>query len=77
MLRRAEADPDPAARAVLLRAAERHVLKDAVIASVFANPSRNLVDPRVTGWKDNVNDVHPMRWACFAGHATSSNSAAR
>jgi len=29
------------------------------------NPSQNLVSPRITGWVDNVNDVHPKRWVCF------------
>lgn len=64
MLDEAEATPDPVRRAKILQAAEQRMLQAAPIAPVFMNPSHNLVSPRVTGWTDNLDDVHPKRWVC-------------
>lgn len=65
LLRDAEAEPDLARRAAMLQTAERRMLEAAPIAPVFMNPSHNLVSPRVTGWIDNLDDVHPKRWVCL------------
>jgi ABC-type oligopeptide transport system substrate-binding subunit len=65
LLRRAEASADLAVRAQLLQAAHRRLLQAAAIAPVWVGPSRNLVSPRLSGWVDNVNDVHPKRWICL------------
>lgn len=61
----AEREADAGARARLLQAAERRLLQAAPVAPVWVNPSQNLVNPRITGWVDNVADVHPKRWVCF------------
>ena len=66
LLRQAEAEPRESVRARLLQAAERRMLQAAPIAPVYVNPSHNLVNPGVTGWVDNLNDVHPKRWLCRA-----------
>jgi oligopeptide transport system substrate-binding protein len=65
----AEREADVGVRARLLQAAERRMLQAAPIAPVWVNPCQNLVSPRVTGWVDNIPDVHPKRWVCFRNGA--------
>lgn len=67
LVRRAEASREPETRARLLQAAHARLLQAAPIAPVWVGPSRNLVSRRITGWVDNVNDVHPKRWMCLRG----------
>ncbi len=67
LVRAAEREVDPGRRAGLLQAAERRMLQGAPIAPIWVNPSQNLVSPRLAGWVDNINDVHPKRWVCFKG----------
>jgi oligopeptide transport system substrate-binding protein len=53
---------DMAARAELMSRAEQIMLDDAPICtSVFLN-SNNLVHPDLTGYEDNVEDIHRARW---------------
>ena len=54
---RAEATLDPARRAALLERAERLMLHDQPIIPLYFYVSKHLVQPRVTGWYDNVMDV--------------------
>ncbi len=56
---------DPAERAAKMRQAELVLLGDAPIAPMWHNVSKNLVNPRVTGWVDNVVDIHRTRYLCF------------
>jgi oligopeptide transport system substrate-binding protein len=72
LLRLARAERDPLRRARLLQAAEVRLLQAAPIAPLFVNPSHNLVSPRLTGWADNLDDVHPKRWVCFKAHASAA-----
>ncbi len=64
LLDRAQQEIDHDRRLRLLQAAERLMLVDAPVAPLYVNPSLNLVNPAITGWFANVNDVHPMRWLC-------------
>ena len=41
------------------------MLEDAPIAPVFHYVSKNLVNPNVTGWVDNLADWHRARYLCF------------
>jgi oligopeptide transport system substrate-binding protein len=55
-------EPDPAARAQLMVQAEQVALNDAPFCmSVFLN-SNNLVHPDLTGYEDNLEDIHRARW---------------
>jgi len=55
---------DPAARAEHMRRAETILLADAPFAPVFYIASRNLVNPRLTGWVNNLTDTHGSQWLC-------------
>lgn len=54
-------------RAAVLRRAERSLLEQAPIIPVFHDVSRNLVKPRVTGFHQNVRDLHPIRFLDVRG----------
>jgi oligopeptide transport system substrate-binding protein len=61
----ADAEADIARRAHLLRQAEQTMLDDEIVAPVYFVVSRNLVSPKITGWVDNVEDFHRIRWMCL------------
>jgi oligopeptide transport system substrate-binding protein len=65
LIDRSEHEPDPARRIAILKRAERLMLDDAAIATVYFYISKNLVSPQVTGWLENVPDHHRRRWVCF------------
>lgn len=55
-------EPDASARAQIMSRAEQIMLNDAPICmSVFIN-STNLVHPDLTGYEDNLEDIHRARW---------------
>ena len=47
-----------------MRAAETIMLDDAPLAPVFFYVNKNLVNPRITGWVDNITDHHRSRYLC-------------
>lgn len=55
-------EPDIQKRAQLMQQAEQIALDDAPLCmSVFMN-STNLVNPDLTGWEGNLEDIHRARW---------------
>jgi oligopeptide transport system substrate-binding protein len=54
-------------RAHIMRQAEQLMLDDEIVAPIDFGVSRNLVNPRVTGWVDNAEDFHRIRWMCVKG----------
>jgi oligopeptide transport system substrate-binding protein len=64
LLDQADNEPDAVKRAAILARAEQTMLDDEGIAPIYFWVSRNLVNPRVTGWTDNIEDFHRARWLC-------------
>jgi oligopeptide transport system substrate-binding protein len=53
---------DPAKRAALLRQAEALAMEEQALIPLYHHAARNLVSPRVTGWRDNLLDVNRSRY---------------
>lgn len=64
LLAAADREPNAGRRAHLLARAEQILLADEGIAPLYFNVSRNLVNPRISGWVDNVENWHRTRWLC-------------
>lgn len=67
LLALADNEPDAARRAGYLAQAEAIVLRDAPIVPVYFLINRALVNPKITGWVDNIIDHHRTRFLCVAG----------
>ena len=65
LLDAADHEPDTARRADELRRAEALVLDDAPIIPVYFLVNSSLVNPRVTGFADNIVDQHRTQYLCF------------
>jgi len=52
-------------RAAVLASAETMMLADMPIAPTWFDSNRNLVNPRVTGWEGNVENLHRSRFLCL------------
>lgn len=53
------------ARADVLAEAEAVMLRDMPISPIWFDSNRNLVHPDITGFVDNVVDIHRARYMCF------------
>jgi oligopeptide transport system substrate-binding protein len=67
---------DPVVRADMMRQAEQMALDDNPIIPMFLENSNNLVDPRITGFVDNIEDKHPARYMCLRSNATAKKEQA-
>jgi oligopeptide transport system substrate-binding protein len=76
LLKLADNEPDAAVRARYLAEAERIVLEDAAVAPTYFYVNKNLVNPKITGWKANLVDYHPTRYLCLRGHPKAAIAAA-
>jgi oligopeptide transport system substrate-binding protein len=69
LLDRAAREPDPARRADLLHAAETRLIGAHAVIPLYYYTSRQLVRPRVEGFRPNPMDRHPTRFLRLAGEA--------
>lgn len=56
------AKQEPQARGVTLHRAEQLAMKKFPIIPLYHHASRNLVATSVSGWEDNVRNIHPSRY---------------
>jgi oligopeptide transport system substrate-binding protein len=59
-------EADLGKRAEIMRQAEQIALNDNPIIPIAIGSSQNLISPRITGFKDNIEDWHRARWMCIA-----------
>ncbi len=64
LIKASNTELDLAARAELLARAEAIMLQDYPLSPMWFLVNQNLVDPELTGWEDNVVDVHRSRYLC-------------
>jgi oligopeptide transport system substrate-binding protein len=64
--------PDAKIRANLMLQAEKILMDTDAIIPLYFYTSRNLVNPRITNWVDNVNDYHRTRFLCTKEAETQS-----
>lgn len=62
----ANANTDPARRKDLLQQAERLMLDDVAIFPLHFYSSKHMVSPKLIGWTDNLQDLHPSRFLDIA-----------
>jgi oligopeptide transport system substrate-binding protein len=67
LLDAADREPDANRRAELLARAEQVLADDEGASPLYYSVSRSLVNPRVTGWVDNIENWHRARWLCVKG----------
>ena len=53
-------------RGDMLARAEQMLIDDMPLIPIVYYVSKNLVNPDVTGWEDNIVDIHRTRYLCFA-----------
>ena len=62
LMKEAETQADAKLRSEAMAQAERVLLADMPIVPVYHYTTQHLVSSKVTGWVDNVMDVHPSRY---------------
>ncbi len=63
---KANREMDMMKRAEMMKEAERIMLDDMPIIPMWFLVNRALVNPKITGWVDNIVDIHRSRFLCFA-----------
>ena len=64
LLDQADHENDIAKRAALLARAEALMLEDAPFVPIYFYVSKNLLNPKITGFGPNIADRHRIRWMC-------------
>ncbi len=64
---RSNRELDQEVRARLMVEAENLLVRDMPIMPMWYNETTALVSPQITGWVDNVNDIHRTRYLCREG----------
>ena len=67
LLDAADHEANVARRADDLRKVESIVLDDAAVTPLYFFVSKNLVNPNVTGWRDNIVNWHRIQYLCPRG----------
>ena len=62
LVKDAENQADNSKRLALLQQAEQVLLTDMPIIPVYFYTTQHLVNPKITGWIDNIMDVHPTQY---------------
>jgi oligopeptide transport system substrate-binding protein len=62
LMEKAAQTPDLEERAGILKQAEELLLKELPIIPILYYSSRALVSDKLSGWEDNIQDVHPTRF---------------
>ena len=62
LIHQAETTIDQKKRTSLMQQAEALLLKDLPIMPIYFYTTQHLINPKITGWQDNVMDVHPSRF---------------
>ncbi len=62
LVKESESQTDPKLRREAMEQAERVLLADMPVIPIYHYTTQHLVSPRVTGWQDNVMDVHKTRY---------------
>ncbi|HEX6866646.1 MAG TPA: peptide ABC transporter substrate-binding protein [Caulobacteraceae bacterium] len=75
LLLKADNEPDARVRAGYLAQAEAMMLEDAPVAPIYFAVNKNLVNPRITGWVDNIIDQHRSRFLCTTDRAPPAQTA--
>ena len=75
LLARADQEPDLQRRGAILAQAEQTIIADAAVAPLYFTVNRNLVRPDLSGWVDNLLDIHPSRYLCLPRPGSSGRGA--
>lgn len=62
LMKQAEAETNMQKRAELLQSAEKLLLADMPLIPIYHYTTQHLVSTNVSGWEDNVMDIHPTRF---------------
>ncbi len=62
LMQEAETQADPKKRQEAMEQAERILLADAPIIPIYHNTTQHLISPKVSGWENNVMDVHQSQY---------------
>ncbi|HYE51576.1 MAG TPA: peptide ABC transporter substrate-binding protein [Azospirillaceae bacterium] len=62
LLDAANLSQDPEKRRDLMQQAEKLAMEDVPVMPLYFYVSKHMVSPKVEGWHDDIQDMHPSRW---------------
>jgi oligopeptide transport system substrate-binding protein len=69
LMEAANNERDAEKRYQMMYRAEEMIVRDVPIAPIYYGTSKQLVNPDITGFSTNLEDVHRVRWMCVKGAA--------